>query len=95
VWISPHPSRATEARQVLDSLGEPIQATLLHARPDDPEERHALVTPAWDVAELDKSYRGFVDRFTRRRPTLTGENLVELSHLMYEWRQLLVDPGLP
>lgn len=96
VWISPHPSHATEARDVIDSLGTPIQATLLHARLDDPEERHALVTQAWDVAELDRSYRGFVDRFAAADPHSPGETLVDLSHLMYEWRRLLLaDPGLP
>jgi phenylacetic acid degradation operon negative regulatory protein len=96
VWISPHPTHAAEARQVLDALGEPIHATLLHARLDDPEERHALVTQAWDVAELDKDYRAFVDRFAAADPCSPGETLAELAHLVYEWRRLLLaDPGLP
>lgn len=96
VWISPHPTHATEARQVLDSLDGPIQATLLHARLDDPEERHALVTQAWDVAELDANYRAFVDRFAAADPRSPGESLAELAHLVYEWRRLLLaDPGLP
>ncbi len=96
VWISPHPTHATEARQILDSLGEPINATLLHARLDDPEERHALVTQAWDVAELDRNYRAFLDRFTAAEPHTPGETLAELTHLVYEWRRLLLaDPGLP
>src|SRR5690606_24013440 len=51
-WISPHPSHAPEARQVLAGLGEPVQATLLHARLDDPEERHRIVTQAWDLGDI-------------------------------------------
>lgn len=96
VWLSPHPSHATEARQVLASLGEPVQGTLLHARLDNPEERQRLVTQAWDVAELDRHYRTFVDRFTTVRPDSPECALVELAHLTYQWRRLLLaDPGLP
>jgi phenylacetic acid degradation operon negative regulatory protein len=96
VWISPHPSRATEARQVLDSLGEPVRGTLLHARLDDPEERHDLVSQAWDFDDLDRQYRAFVDRFTPLLPNSPGETLADLAHLVYQWRRLLlVDPGLP
>ena len=96
VWLSPHPSHATEARQVLESLGEPVQGTLLHARLDNPEERQRLVTQAWDVTELDNQYRNFVDRFAAVRPDTPGRALAELAHLLYQWRRLLLaDPGLP
>lgn len=96
VWLSPHPSHAAEARQVLATLGEPVQATLLHARLDNPEERQRLVTQAWDVAELDRQYGAFLDRFTDVRPDSTGQALAELTHLLYQWRRLLLaDPGLP
>ena len=96
VWLCPHPSHAAEARQVLASLGEAVQATLLHARLDDPEERQRLVSQAWDVAELDRQYRTFLDRFSDVRPDSSGQALAELSHLLYQWRRLLLaDPGLP
>lgn len=96
VWLSPHPSHATEARQVLASLGEPVQGTLLHARLDNPDERQRLVTQAWDVTELDRQYRAFIDRFTAVRPASPDRALIELAHLLYQWRRLLLaDPGLP
>ena len=96
VWLSPHPSHATEARLVLQSLGEPVQGTLLHARLDNPEERQRLVTQAWDVTELDRQYRTFVDRFEPVQPDSPGRALAELAHLVYQWRRLLLaDPGLP
>jgi phenylacetic acid degradation operon negative regulatory protein len=96
VWLSPHPSHAAEARQVLASLGEPVQSTLLHARLDNPEERQRLVDQAWDVGELDRQYRAFLDRFTDVRPDSSGQALAELTHLLYQWRRLLLaDPGLP
>jgi len=96
VWLSPHPSHATEARGVLESLGEAVQGTLLHARLDNPDERQRLVTQAWDVAELERQYRTFLDRFTSVKPDSSGQALAELAHLLYQWRRLLlVDPGLP
>jgi len=96
VWLSPHPSHAAEAHQVLASLGETVQGTLLHARLDNPEERQRLVTQAWDVAELDRQYQSFVDRYTTAQPDTPECALVELAHLVYQWRRLLLaDPGLP
>ncbi|HEV2931430.1 MAG TPA: PaaX family transcriptional regulator C-terminal domain-containing protein [Propionibacteriaceae bacterium] len=96
VWLSPHPSHAAEARLVLASLGEHVQATLLHARLDNPEERQRLVNQAWDVAELDRQYEAFLDRFSGVRPRTPEQALVELAHLLYQWRRLLLaDPGLP
>jgi phenylacetic acid degradation operon negative regulatory protein len=96
VWLSPHPSHAGEARQVLDALGEPVRGTLLHARLDDPEERYRLVTQAWDVADLDRQYQSFIERFAAASPTAPGHVLGESAHLLYRWRRLLLaDPGLP
>jgi phenylacetic acid degradation operon negative regulatory protein len=96
VWISPHPSHVEEARQVLRSLGGEVQATLLHARLDDPGERHRLVAQAWDVADLDARYRAFIERFAAVQPGSPGEALAQRVHLVYAWRRLLLaDPGLP
>jgi phenylacetic acid degradation operon negative regulatory protein len=96
VWLSPHPSHAAEARSVLASLGEAVQGTILHARLDNPDERQRLAMQAWDVAELERQYRTFLDRFTPVQPADPGQALAELAHLLYQWRRLLLaDPGLP
>jgi phenylacetic acid degradation operon negative regulatory protein len=96
VWISPHPSRAQEARQVLRSLGEEVRATILHARLDDPAERHRLVAQAWDVADLDARYQAFIQLFATIEPGPPGDALAQRVHLVYAWRRLLLDdPGLP
>ncbi|HEU5473447.1 MAG TPA: PaaX family transcriptional regulator C-terminal domain-containing protein [Actinophytocola sp.] len=95
-WISPHPTHAREARHILDTLGDPIHGTLMHARLDDPDERHRLVAQAWDIPDLDQQYRAFLDHFEPVSPRSPGEALAQLSHLFYQWRRLLlVDPGLP
>lgn len=96
VWLSPHPSRAAEARQVLRSLGTDVEASILHARLDDHNERYRLVAQAWDVAELDGLYRSFIGQWAAVRPGSPGEGFVQRLHLVYQWRRLLLaDPGLP
>jgi phenylacetic acid degradation operon negative regulatory protein len=96
VWISPHPSHAEEAREVLRALGEDVHGTLLHARLDDPAERHRLVAQAWDIPDLDTRYRNFMDRFAAAQPRSPAGALAEMVHMVYEWRRLLLtDPGLP
>lgn len=96
VWLSPHPSHAAEARQVLSSLGTGVQAIIMHARLDDPGERHRLVSQAWDVRELDARYRAFAGHWETIEPRSPGEAFVQRLHLVYEWRRLLLaDPGLP
>src|SRR5439155_19722707 len=58
--------------------------------------RQRLVEQAWDMSELDRQYRNFLDRFTRVRPDSPERALAELAHLLYQWRRmLLADPGLP
>lgn len=96
VWLSPHPSHASEARQVLRSLGAGVQATILHARLDDPSERHRLVAQAWDVHELDADYRSFTGHWAAVEPRSPSEAFVQRLRLVYQWRRLLLaDPGLP
>ena len=96
VWISPHPSHAKEAREVLRSLGADVQATMLHAQLDNPEERHRLVTQAWDVDELDSRYRTFTAELTATQPGSAAEAFAARLHMLYRWRRLLLaDPGLP
>jgi len=96
MWLSPHPSRAAEAREVIRSLGADVQTVILHARLDDPGERHRLVSQAWDVDELDARYRAFAGYWAAVEPGSPSEAFVQRLHLVYQWRRLLLaDPGLP
>jgi phenylacetic acid degradation operon negative regulatory protein len=96
VWISPHPSHAKEARQVLASLGADVQATIMHAQLDDPGERHRLVARAWDVGDLDARYRAFISELAAIQPSSPADAFAARLHMLYRWRRLLLaDPGLP
>ncbi|MFD0824033.1 PaaX family transcriptional regulator, partial [Micromonospora zhanjiangensis] len=87
VWLSPHPSRAAEARQVLDDLGEAVHGTLLQARLTDDGERQHLAAQAWNVADLDRQYRAFTERFADPSPATPDQALAELAHLVHQWRR--------
>jgi phenylacetic acid degradation operon negative regulatory protein len=96
VWLSPHPSRAAEARQVIGSLGPSVQATMLHARLDDPGERHRLVAQAWDVGKLDARHRAFIRQWAEADPASPEEAFINRMRLVYQYRLLmLADPRLP
>ena len=96
VWISPHPSHAKEAREVIRSLGADVQATILHAQLDDPGERHRLVAQAWDVGDLDIRYRAFMAELAAVQPGSAADAFAARLHMLYQWRRLLLaDPGLP
>lgn len=96
IWLSPHPTHAYEARQVLRSLGAEVHATILHARLDEPSERHRLVAQAWDVRELDALYGSFIGHWVAIQPGSPCEALAQRLRLVYQWRRLLLaDPGLP
>lgn len=96
VWISPHPSHAKEAREVIGSLGADVQATIMHAQLDNPQERHRLVTQAWDVGDLDARYQAFMAELAAVTPTSAADAFTARLHMLYRWRRLLLaDPGLP
>jgi phenylacetic acid degradation operon negative regulatory protein len=97
VWISPHPSHAKEAREVLSSLGADVQATMLHAQLDNPAERHRLVAQAWDVDDLDRRYRTFTAELAAAaQPSSAADAFAARLHMLYRWRRLLLaDPALP
>jgi phenylacetic acid degradation operon negative regulatory protein len=96
IWLSPHTSHASEAREVIASLGPDVQATMLHARLDDPADRHRIVAQAWDVGKLDSRHRAFVGQWSGTDPASPDEAFVQRMRLVYEWRLLmLADPGLP
>ena len=96
VWLSPHAAHAAEARRVIDSLGSSVQGTILHARLDDPGERHRLVAQAWSVNRLDARHRAFIAQWTKAAPATPDEAFVSRTRLVYEYRLLmLADPRLP
>lgn len=95
-WISPHPERAEQVREVL--AGVPI-ATALHlfvgqwAADRDPAE---LVADAWDLTSIRRYHEWFIAEFDGSAPSSSAEVFSRQVELVHFWRRsLLIDPLLP
>jgi phenylacetic acid degradation operon negative regulatory protein len=99
-----HPSRSVaDTREQLAQLDTKADVILLSAESEGEEADRALIEAGWDLAELARSYRRFVDIFTPVRDSLTGRSalppetaFIIRTLLIHEYRKIhLRDPLLP
>jgi phenylacetic acid degradation operon negative regulatory protein len=99
-----HPSRSVEdAREQLAALDSDAEVIMLSAKSEGDEADRALIEAGWDLAELARSYRRFVDTFTPVRASLEARSAppaetayVIRTLLIHEYRKIhLRDPLLP
>jgi phenylacetic acid degradation operon negative regulatory protein len=92
LWVSPHPEREAEAAQVLREAGI-ADAHLFVATRSGLAPTREMVATAWDLAVIEKEYRGFIDEFGGGAPDDVLARQVELVHA---WRRFpAIDPALP
>jgi len=96
VWISPHPSREAEAKQVVAELGlDPVAFSFSGPFAGVGSER-SMVEQAWHLGELAEAYEEFVRGFAGLRPDSPDEVLFAQVRLVDEWRRFpRLDPQLP
>jgi phenylacetic acid degradation operon negative regulatory protein len=99
-WISPHDRRAQVEEAWKGESDGRLQ--LLMARSGSLEEDRDMAARCWDLAELDRGYAEFLDKWEpqvaawQRRPPEGAGALVERSRLIHEYRMFpFKDPGLP
>lgn len=99
-----HPSRSVEdTREQLVQLDSKADVIVLSARSEGDAADRALIEAGWDLAELARGYRRFVDTFTPVRASLDGKStppaetaFVIRTLLIHEYRKIhLRDPLLP
>lgn len=99
-----HPSRSVaDTREQLAELGSKASAIVLTAKSEGDEADRALLEAGWDLKELARSYRRFVDTFTPVRESLAVRStppaetaFVVRTLLIHEYRKIhLRDPLLP
>lgn len=99
-----HPTRTVaDTREQLAELGSKANVILLSAKSEGDEADRALIEAGWDLAELARSYRRFVDAFRPVRDSLASRSappaemaFVIRTLLIHEYRKIhLRDPLLP
>jgi len=96
VWVSPHPAREAEAKQVTEQLGLTVDTFSFTGPFAGIGSQRSLVEQAWHLDDLAGRYQAFLDRFEGERPGPGDEILLAQIRLVHEWRRFpLADPGLP
>jgi phenylacetic acid degradation operon negative regulatory protein len=92
VWLSPRSDRGDEVRQILDDARLP-DGHLFTAEHRGGSSLAAMVSHAWDLAELAREYDEFTEAF---RGVVSPDPLVRVIDLVHAWRRFpWIDPGLP
>ncbi|MCQ0013905.1 PaaX family transcriptional regulator [Actinomadura madurae] len=68
VWVSPHPEREQEVREVLAEIGVAGSSTLFVGRLGDLDEARRVARQAWDLNEIELAYEDFLDAARRAVP---------------------------
>lgn len=96
VWVSPHPAREAEAKQVIEQLGLTAEAFSFTGPYAGIGTQRSLVEQAWHLGDLAARYRAFLAEFEDLRPAPGDPILLAQVRLVHEWRRFpLADPGLP
>lgn len=96
VWLSPHPEREPEVREVLREIGVADTSTVFIARLGDLSEARGIARQAWDLDGIELAYEHFLEAVTTLRPGDDVETFAAHTRLVQEWRRFpFLDPGLP
>jgi len=96
VWVSPHPAREAEAKQVTEQLGLSAETFSFTGPFAGIGAQRSLVEQAWHLGDLAARYGEFLAAFGDLRPAPGDETLSAQVRLVHEWRRFpLADPGLP
>ncbi|TNY38290.1 PaaX family transcriptional regulator C-terminal domain-containing protein [Thermomonospora catenispora] len=96
MWVSPHPDREAEVKQIMADLGIGSTAFSFVGPFAAIGSEAELVARAWNLDEVAERYAAFLDRFSGMRPQPGDPMLQAQVWLVHEWRRFpLLDPMLP
>lgn len=98
VWITPHTERAQDLAQLISLLGlEQTSVAVTGHTVDLGLSESELVARAWDLTDLDKAYRRFLEQDAENPPPSTPDELLTayLQLLNLQQRFMRLDPQLP
>ncbi|MBX6767909.1 MAG: PaaX family transcriptional regulator, partial [Actinomadura rubrobrunea] len=96
MWVSPHPDREAEVKQIMTDLGIGSTAFSFIGPFAGIGSEAELVARAWNLDEVAARYEAFLDRFSAMKPRPGDPMLQAQVWLVHEWRRFpLLDPMLP
>jgi len=96
VWVSPHPEREQDVREVLREIGVTDTSTIFVGRLGDLDEARRVAGQAWHLDQIELVYEDFLDAVRDLRPRDDAETFAAHTRLVQEWRRFpFLDPGLP
>jgi phenylacetic acid degradation operon negative regulatory protein len=96
VWVSPHPEREQDVREVLREIGVADSSTIFAGRLGDLGEARRVAGQAWQLDQIAPLYERFLDAVRELGPGGDAETFAAHSRLVQEWRRFpFLDPGLP
>jgi phenylacetic acid degradation operon negative regulatory protein len=95
-WLTPHAQRGEQVAQIVRELGLSDQAHSFVGNLGPVGDPLRLVTAAWDLDDLGKDYRSFIDAYAHREPRTDREHFRARVELVQDWRRFpYLDPDLP
>lgn len=93
VWISTHTERVDEVERVFAGSGGLADARIFRCEHVGGGDLTTLVSQAWDLTAIERTYRQFLDEFAS---TKAADPLPRMIDLVHAWRRFpSVDPTLP
>jgi phenylacetic acid degradation operon negative regulatory protein len=95
-WLTPHAERGEQVAQIVRQLGLDDQAHSFTGELGPLGDPLRLVGAAWDLDDLDKDYRTFIEAYAGREPRTDREYFRARVELVQDWRRFpYLDPDLP
>jgi phenylacetic acid degradation operon negative regulatory protein len=96
LWVSPDATKAHDVHEVVRDLGLEAQAFAWVGPASGIGDESRLLSEAWDLAEVEERYLGFLDTFEARAAGSPVDAFTAQVEMVQEWRRFpFLDPDLP
>ena len=96
LWVTPDATKAQDVHAVVRDLGLEAQAFAWVGPASGIGDESRLLADAWDLADVEDRYLGFLDEFESRRADGPRAAFVAQVEMVQEWRRFpFLDPDLP
>jgi len=96
LWVTPDATKAQDVHAVVRDLGLERQAFAWVGPASGIGDESRLLADAWDLADVEDRYLGFLAEFEAREAATPADAFVAQVEMVQEWRRFpFLDPDLP